>query len=282
MKTLILASVVALTAFAAPASADLLCADKGRFGWKITGPNYNSNTTDWQAKQALGQAIGDGVCQAGWSLVSTVDHRIVNGPANKVHLDSTSSVATVRGSSSTTVTNSAGLITAPWQGFAPQFLKGRRTAIGGSNDKWKLKKTDGDNHKYKLVKQGNHPWPKGSKHVFTTQDILDRDYKGGTATKGVFLQDKLRYNASKDTTTTVTNYDVETTRTYNVSSYRTFCPSVWTYAFVSPTGEVVATTKGKERPCTTRRTMSQRTVTVPSTVSETSVTVGSKYVTPNN
>ena len=275
MKNLILASVVALTAFAAPASADTLCAEKGRFGWKITGPSFTANFTDWQANKAIGEAIGDGKCQSGWDMSSSVDPRIQGMPSSFSKLTSSDSVATVRGSSSNTVTNDAGRITTAYNGNAPAILKGTRS---GAGDKWKLVQSDGNGGgTYKVIRPGNTSRSRGDTLLFTSQMLQDRDNNGNCTVNSRFCRN-LRYAASQDTTTTVTDYDVENTRTYNVTKYRTFCPSVWTYTFVNPTGQAVASAKGYEGQCVTRSYVSQYTVSAPSTVSKTTVTVGSKYV----
>lgn len=275
MKNLILASVVALTAFAAPASADLLCADKGRFGWKITGPDFNSNMTDWQANKALGEYIGDGVCMAGFKLVSDVDPRIDGHPSRSTNLTGTESVATVRGSSSSVVTDEAGRITATYNGSAPIVLKGTRS---GAADKWKLVQSDGNGGGiYRVTRSGNTTRPVGTELHFTAQMLMDRDNNGNCTTNPKWCRN-LRYTASQDTTTTTTDYDVETTKTYRTVSQRTICPSVWTYSWVAPSGDVVASTKAKEGPCVTRKTVSTNTVVAPSQRSKTTVTVGTKYV----
>lgn len=288
MKTFMIAvaSVVGALTFSTTASAQTvvdsdtirLCADKGAFGWVVTG--VNSTTRDWRTNKALGEAIGDGNCQDGWVISSTVDPRIDYAPASKLAGIDTSSVATQTGVSVDVVTNNAGRITASWQGFAPERLKGLPISKGGRGDKWKLMSSDGVNHTYKLVKRGNHPWPQGSTYVFTDQAIIDRDYLGGTSTKpnDAAWNDKLRYAASRDTTTTVQDFDVETTNTFTYTKTRTFCPSVWTYTFTSPAGEVVAVKEGHAGVCVDKKYTSSRNVVSNSSRSVTNVVVGDKYV----
>lgn len=283
VAVLSLGTLAACTASAQHATTDsfALCADKGRWGWKITGSTDAPGSTfrDWQTNKVLGEIIGDGNCQDGWTMTSDVDPRIQGVPTSKLNGVETSSVATLRGSHSSVVTDDAGRITASWQGFAPEVLKGRNN---GSNDKWKLVSTDGVNHTYKLVKKGNHPWPKGSTYVFIDQDIIDRDFKGGTATVDPFYHDKLRYAASRDTTTTVQDFDVETTKTYSYIKTRTFCPSVWTYGYVSPAGQVVAIKQGNVGPCVDKKYVVTRDAVSNTTRSVTNVVVGDRYVTPQN
>ena len=245
-----------------------VCAEKARFGWKLTG-DAGSAFRDWATNKAIGEAIGDGNCQDGWTMVSSVDQRVFEQLGMGGMTSRGFSQTTVEGV--TVETNAAGRITASWQGFAPEVLKGRNN---GSNDKWKLMSTDGVNHTYKLVKKGNHPWPKGSTYVFTDQDIIDRDFKGGTATVIPFLHDKLRYAASRDTTTT----DYARVTGIIVRTVRFICPSQWSYAHVSPTGEMFVYTQDA-KPCV--RNVSTRTIPGDTYTWSRSVR-GSKYVTPQN
>lgn len=263
------ASMVGSVAFANVASASTftLCAEEARNGWKLEGGS--ATFTDWSANQAIGEMIGDGNCQSGWTLVTDIDPRIDGvAPASRTRNSSNSFVTNV-----TTVTNDAGRITASWQGFAPEVLLGRSVANGGDGTKWKLVDTDGVNHTYKLKRVGIHPWPRGSLWVATDQDIIDRDFKGGTAVVDRLREDKLRYAASTDTTTT----DTQTNSYVTVTTFTIHCPSVYDYTWLSPEGEAVAFVAGEVRECNVKR--NSRTVQVGSSTSSVSVT-GDRYVTP--
>lgn len=283
MKTFMIAvaSVVGALTFSTTASADTfdnVCATKQSRGWVVT--NIPSNYRDWQMNRALGEAIGDGNCVDGLQVVSSVDHRIVMG--NNTRLAGVDSVvtSTLTNTKTTVTTADAGRITASWQGFAPEVLQGLSVARGGDDTKWKLVNSDGVNHTYKLKKQGIHPWPKGSRWVATDQAIIDRDFKGGTAIVPRLRWDKLRYAASRDTTTVERDYDVETVKTYNYSKTRVFCPAVWTYTFVTAEGQVLGSHQGHVGECQEKRYMATDTRVIKGSRSTTDVSVGGKYVTP--
>lgn len=290
MKNIIASVVVAAGAVAlavpatavtssAPTADNLtICATEGTRGWKLTG-TPGATFTDWNMNQIIGEMVGDGNCQEGWSMLSSVDPRITLGNGTQLNNVDTATDRVVTDTNTVVTTADAGRITAAWQGFAPEVLKGRNN---GSNDKWKLMSTDGVNHTYKLVKQGNHPWSKGTEHVFTDQMIIDRDFKGGTAVVDPFYYDKLRYAASRDTTTVNQDYVTTTTRTYTYTGTRVFCPSVWTYTFVSPNGDAVGNVQGRVGECQEKRYTVTRVESFDRNGSTTTSTVGDKYVTPQN
>ena len=271
------ASMIGSVAFAdvqnmAPTSKTYtICAEEARFGWKLSG-TPGSTFTDHAANKAIGQVIGDGNCQSGWTMVTDID------PRTTVSTRGTGMWSARQGAVSSTVAQDAGRVTSSYQGFAPEALKGFSIAQGGYGDKWRLQSSDGNGGgTYKLVKKGNHPWARGTTHVFTSQMIQDRDSVGGTSTRpgNKRWEDKLRYAASEDVTTTdqVVNSGVSVTRT------RVMCPSVYDYTFVAPTGEAVAIVNGHVFPCTVKRS----TVSMTQTGSRTVVldrTTGNKYVTP--
>jgi hypothetical protein len=282
MKTfMIAAATVVAGVFASTASAQTvvdsdtirLCANKGAFGWVVTG--VNSTTRDWRTNKALGQAIGDGNCQDGWVISSTVDPRIQGAPSSKMAGIDTSSVATPTGTSVGVVTNDAGRITSTYNGSAPVVLKG---TTSGANDKWRLVSPDGNGGGvYKVVRPGNTSRSKGDTLLFTSQMLQDRDRNGNCTTNAKWCRN-FRYAASRDTTTTVQDFDVETTKTITYSKTRTFCPSVWTYTFTSPAGEVVAIKESRAGVCTDKKYTVTRNIVSNSARSVTSVNVGDKYV----
>lgn len=277
MKFVTIAAAAIVSAVASTASAsitvsfDNVCAEKKANGWVVTG--IPATLRDWNTTRAIGEAIGDGNCADGWVVNSDVDPRIVLDASSTVSTDNfTNIVDTVVD----VTTEDAGRITASWQGFAPEVLRGRNN---GSADKWKLIDTDGTNHTYRLVRQGNHPWPKGSTFVFTDQAIIDRDYKGGTAVVDPFYYDKLRYGASRDTTTTTDHFVAGTTVT--VTYVHVSCPSVWSHDFVAPSGAIVASEQGEALPCVVKVTTGMKEVVSSRTGTDVvSVVVGDKYVTP--
>lgn len=282
MKNVLFATV-AIFAFSGVSQADTLCADKGRWGWKIYGPDFNSNYTDWATNKAIGEAIGDGNCQEGWQMVSDADPRIVYGGSTQLVGSTVDRDRTLTGSSSSVSTADAGRITATYQGFAPEVLKGRSLQNGGDASKWKLVSSDGNGGgTYRLTKKGSHPWSVGTTHHFTSQMIIDRDYRNGTATVNPKHYDNLRYAASQDTTTTTNTYEVEETQVHTYNRTRTFCPTVWTYTFVNPNGEAVASYEGPAGDCTEKTYQTSKTVTKTYEVTGSSTHVGEKYVTPES
>lgn len=250
MKTLpLIAFVATCVAFAGitftvtNASADTLCAEKARFGWKISGPDFSANYTDWQANKAIGQVIGDGNCQDGWTMVSSVDPRIQFGGSKVVFDD------VVVGTKTVTRTKSVfdGRVTSAYNGTAPDVLKGRRA---GAADKWKLVSRDGNGGGiYRVVKPGNTSRSKGTKLHFTSDMLIARDNQSGTATTNEYWHRNFRYNQYKDVTT---SHDVDVMGKERRVVSRTFCPSVHTWTFVAPSGEAVATTQGKVGECVTK------------------------------
>ena len=275
MNRLIIAAAAAIStaSFATVASAQIsyenVCASKGANGYVISG--LPSTLTDYATKEIIGAALGDGNC-ATWTVDATANIRAggishMNGSA---HVDQTPYTETT--------VLSAGRITAPWQGFAPERLKGLPISKGGRGDKWKLMSSDGSNHTYKLVKRGNHPWPKGSTYVFTDQDIIDRDYLGGTSTKpnDAAWNDKLRYAAERDRVDTK-----QTTVKYaTVTKYVEVCPTAWDYTFSDQNGNVVAVLNGEVKPCTMKRVTTKSEVSGSGTVTLGSL-FGQKRVASN-
>lgn len=278
MKSLVIAAIAALT-FGTVASAQVsevrtsgpqtICAEKARFGWKLSG-DAGSTFRDWATNKAIGEAIGDGNCQTGWTMVSSVDQRAFE----QLGMGDVSS----RGFNQTTVTgvtvetSDAGRITAPYQGFAPVVLKGRPNHAG---DKWKLVEADGNGGGiYKVKRSGNTSRPRGTELHFTQQMLIDRDNQGGTGATNEYWWRNFRYNASRDTTTT----DYAHVTGVTVRTVRYSCPSQWSYAHVSPTGEMFVYTQ-EAKPC--QRKVTTRNVDVVRTDFSRSVR-GSKYVTPQN
>ena len=266
------ASMIGSVAFAdvqnmAPAAKTYtICAEEARFGWKLSG-TPGSTFTDHAANKAIGQVIGDGNCQSGWTMVTDIDPRTTTSTSG------TGMWSARQGAVTSTVAQDAGRITSSYQGFAPEVLKGR---TNGAGDKWKLVEADGNGGgTYKVKRSGNTSRPVGTELHFTQQMLIDRDNRGGTGTTNEYWWRNFRYAASEDVTTTdqVVNSGVSVTRT------RVMCPSVYDYTFVAPTGEAVAVVNGRVFPCTVKRS----TVSSTRTNSRTVVlerSTGDKYVTP--
>ena len=231
----------------------------------------NSTTRDWRTNKALGQAIGDGNCQDGWVISSTVDPRIQGVPSSKMAGIDTSSVAALTGSASsveTAVTPKG--ITAAYQGYAPPRLFNVTTGamknlVGYDNNGRAL---------YKIL-NGNNA---GNVQTWSETKLLDRSVRDGCRPNQTNNCHRLRYDSAVDTTTTVQNFDVETTKTITYTKTRTFCPSIWTYTFTSPSGEVVAIKESRAGVCTNKKYTVTRNVVSNSARSVTSVNVGDKYV----
>lgn len=237
MKTLpLIAIVAAFAAFAGNASAETLCAEKGRWGWKIDGPDFSANYTDWQANKAIGQVIGDGNCQSGWTMVHTVDPRIqISG--GKVVFDDV-----VVGTETVTSTKSVftGRKTLAFNGSYPTVIRNVDTGM-----RKKFIGTDSaGNGLYRTTKDGY--FPKGTVQTWSKDKLAGRDVKSGyTGRNG----HKMRYDQYKDVTT---SHDVDVMGKERRVVSRTFCPSVNSWTFVAPSGEAVATTQGKVGECVTK------------------------------
>jgi len=256
-----------------PVTYDNVCASERVRGWLVTG--IPSTMRDWPTTQVIGTTIGDGNCQDGWVMNSTVDPRIQGVPSSKMAGVDTSSIATLTDTSVGVVTNDAGRITSTYNGSAPVVLKG---TASGANDKWRLVTPDGNGGGvYKVVRPGNTSRSKGDTLLFTSQMLQDRDRNGNCTTNAKWCRN-FRYAASQDTTTTVKDFDVETTKTITYNKTRTFCPSVWTYNFVAPTGEAVGSVQGHVGECVDKKYSVTREVVSNSTRSATNVNVGDKYV----
>ena len=234
-------SVIAIVAalVASPAAADTLCAEQGRWGWKITGPDFSANYTNHAANTAIGTIIGDGNCQSGWEMVTEIDPR--NDTSSKVVYE-----PVVVGTRTYYDTKKVfdGRVTSAYTGEAPSVLKGRRN---GAADKWKLVEADGNGGgTYRVTKPGNTSRTKGTKLHFTRDMLIARDNKSGTATTDPYWHRNFRYDQYKDVTTTREGdvMGVQPRRTTRVK-----CPSVVSWAFVSPAGDVVAVTQGKVAEC---------------------------------
>ena len=243
MKTLpLIAFVATCVAFAGitftvtNASADTLCAEKARFGWKISGPDFSANYTDWQANAAIGQVIGDGNCQDGWTMVSSVDPRVQFGGSKVVFDD------VVVGTKTVTRTKSVfdGRKTLAFNGEFPVVIRNvdtgmRKRFIGVDSS---------GNGLYRTTKDGYYP--KGTVQVWSKSKLAGRDVKSGyTGANG----HRMRYDQFKDVTT---SHDVDVMGKARRVVSRTFCPSVHTWTFVAPSGEAVATTQGKVGECVTK------------------------------
>jgi hypothetical protein len=218
-----------------------LCADQGKFGarpgYKITG--INANFTDWQTNKILGDIIGDGNCQSGWTMHTDIDPRIEYG-STAVYDDVVVGTETV----TNTKTVFDGRVTSAYNGTAPDVLKGRRA---GAADKWKLVSRDGNGGGiYRVVKPGNTSRSKGTKLYFTSDMLVARDNQSGNATTNPYWHRNFRYDQFKDVTT---SHDVDVMGKQRRVVSRTFCPSVYTWIMISPSGEAVASTQGYVAPC---------------------------------
>jgi len=291
MKNIIASVVVAAgaVALAMPATAQVtgsaptadnltICATEGTRGWKLTG-TPGATFTDWDMNKIIGQIVGDGNCQEGWAMLSSVDPRIMLGNGIQLNNVDTATDRVVTDTNTVVTTADAGRITAAYQGFAPEVLKGRPNH---ANDKWKLVAADGNGGgTYKVKRPGNTTRSKGDTLLFTSQMLEDRDHNGTCTTNAKWCRN-FRYGASRDTTTVTEDYVTTTTRTYTYTGTRVFCPSVWTYTFVSPNGDAVGNVQGRVGECQEKRYTITRVESFDRNGSTTTSTVGDKYVTPQN
>ena len=244
----------------------LICAYDRPNGWVLEGTH--ATFTDWAANQVIGEAIGDGNCQSGWSMATFIDPRITGV------VPTTSRTVVSGGLDTVTVTVvDAGRKTSAYTGEAPVVLKGRKN---GAGDKWRLVQSDGNGGGiYRVVKPGNTSRPVGTELLFDAQMLIDRDNQGGTATTNPRWHRNYRYDAVRDVTTTDTSAVYQTV---TITSRTVHCPTSYEWAFISPDGSVSAVTKGEVKPCVVKtRTSTQSVLIRPAS---TTVETGEKYI-PN-
>ena len=244
----------------------LICAYDRPNGWVLEGTH--ATFTDWAANQVIGEAIGDGNCQTGWSMATFIDQRIPGV------MPTTSRTVVSGGLDTVTVTVvDAGRKTSAYNGEAPAVLKGQR---GGAGDKWRLVQSDGNGGGiYRVVRSGNTSRPRGTELLFDADMLMARDNQSGDATVNEYWQRNYRYDAVRDVTTTDTS---AVYRTVTIKHTHVSCPPSYEWAFISPDGSVSAVTKGEVKPCVTKtRTSTQSVLIRPAS---TTVETGEKYI-PN-
>lgn len=236
IPAILLVAILAAT----PAFADTLCADKGRWGYKITGSEFSANYTNHAANTAIGEIIGDGNCQSGWEMITEIDPRI--DISSEVVYDRV--VVGTRTRSKTTEVFD-GRVTSSYTGEAPSVLKGRPNRAA---DKWKLVEADGNGGgTYRVTKPGNTSRTKGTELHFSRDMLIARDNKSGTATANSYWHRNFRYDQYKEVTT---SREIDIMGTQPRRTTRVKCPPVFSWAFVSPSGDVVAVTQGRVVECT--------------------------------
>ena len=244
----------------------LICAYDRPNGWVLEGTH--ATFTDWAANQVIGEAIGDGNCQTGWSMATFMDQRIPGV------MPTTSRTVVSGGLDTVTVTVvDAGRKTSAYNGEAPAVLKGQRD---GAGDKWRLVQSDGNGGgTYRVVRPGNTSRPRGTELLFDADMLMARDNQSGDATVNEYWQRNYRYDAVRDVTTTDTS---AVYRTVTIKHTHVSCPPSYEWAFISPDGSVSAVTKGEVKPCVVKtRTSTQSVLIRPAS---TTVETGEKYI-PN-
>ena len=287
MKSLIIAATAALT-FATTASAqtganlDLndmtICAEKARFGWKLSG-TPGATFTKWDTNKAIGEMIGDGNCESGWSMSTSMDARVFEemGMSSRSSFDSTGTAVT--GVSVDTV--DAGRMTN--RNVIDAFDVGNINTDAvkitmapavviineSSGAKKKFVKFENGSAYYRVVREGTTPGalPRGTIQEWNFRKWIEQTNALGCT--GINCH-KTRYHASRDVTTT----ESTTTQYVNVKSVRVSCPTVYDYVFTGPSGAVVVN-NGRAKACTTKISTSR--VAVGSSVSSSS-SAGDKYI----
>ena len=263
------AFAVSSVSFADSVTYNNVCASEQDNGWVVTG--IPAGMRDWSMTQVIGSSIGDGKCQDGWVMKSTVDPRIQGASVGSTNTE-TSSVSTLTGTTVDVVTNAAtNRLTAEYQGYAPARLFNITTGV-------RKNLVGYDNRGRAIYVRLNGP-KAGQTQKWSEAKLLDRSVRDGCRQSQRNGCHRLRYDASFDTTTTVQDFDVETTKTVTYTKTRTFCPSVWTYDFVAPNGDAAGTVQGNVGECVDERVTVTRHAVSNSTRSSTNIKFGDKYVT---
>ena len=270
----IIASVVTAVAalsFSSVASADVeyrICAEKGKRGWILTdGPG--AVFTDWQANKVIGEMIGDGRCQSGWTMVTEFDPRTSNHvQTNKSNFanggESTSSTETTDAKSRTNLRFNRGLNKF---GAVPEsYVNGNGVTFNfgshntGAGTITYIRSTDS--------KPFVNPYA-----FFNDKDPNSNSNDCGPGkTYGKCMQ-QYSFNRKRDTVTT--NTEVASSG-YTVTRKRTFCPTSVEWTMVAPNGVSVVKTAGRVFPCKTQ-VISSVITTTSNTPASTSV-VSNRYV----
>ena len=284
MKNIIASVVVAAgaIALAMPASAQssevrtvgphTICAEKARFGWKLSG-DAGSVFRNWATNKAIGEAIGDGNCQTGWTMVSSVNQRVFEQLGMGNVSSRGFSVDTVFDTSVEKV-DAGKLRLRNWTDHPIASTNPAPIIINkDTGAKKKFVGFDYDTSKaiYEIVRQGNvngapavgieQKW--GWNKWFSKQEMLDC----GAGDRNCH---KARYWASRDITTT----EGQTTQYVAVRTERFHCPAQWSYAHVAPTGEMFVYTQDA-KPCQRKVSWSQREV---GTSNWSNTSAGDKYI----
>lgn len=291
MKNIIASVVVAAgaVALAMPATAQVtgsaptadnltICAEKARFGWKLSG-TPGATFTQWDTNKAIGEIIGDGNCESGWSMSTSMDARVFEemGMSSRSSYDSTGtavtgvSVATVDAGRMTNRNVVDPLNVGNVNTNAVKITMAPAVVIinESSGAKKKFVKFENGSAYYRVVREGTTPGahPRGYVQEWDSRKWIEQTNALGCTGNNCH---KTRYHASRDVTTTETT----TTQYVNVKSVRVFCPTVYDYVFTGPSGAVVVN-NGRAKPCTTKISTSR--VAVGSSVSSSS-SAGDKYI----
>jgi hypothetical protein len=281
------ASMIGSVAFAdvqnmAPASKTYtICAEEARFGWKLSG-TPGSTFTSWGTNKAIGQIIGDGNCESGWTMSTNMDARVFEemGASGRSTFNSTGTAVTdvsVQTVDAGRMTN-RNVIDAFDVGnvntdvvkitMAPAVV-----IINEDNGaKKKFVKFENGSAYYRVVREGTGPnaTPVGTVQEWDFRKWIERTNALGCTGNNCH---KTRYSASRDVTTT----ELTTTQYVNVRSVRVSCPTVYNYIFSGPSGAVVVN-NGRVKACTTKIVNSRVAV---GTNVRSSSSAGDKYIDVN-
>ncbi len=290
MKSLIIAAVATVsigTVANAQTGANLdlndmtICAEKARFGWKLSG-TPGATFTAWDTNKAIGEIIGDGNCQSGWSMSTNTDARVFEemGMSSRSSFDSTGTAVT----DVSVDTVDAGRMTN--RNVIDAFDVGNvdtdvvkitmAPAVVIINEstgaKKRFVKFENGSAYYRIVREGTTPGalPQGTVQEWNFRKWIEQTNALGCTGTNCH---KTRYHASRDITTT----ESTTTQYVNVKTVRVSCPTVYDYVFSGPSGAVVVN-NGRAKACATKISTSQ--VAVGSSVSSSS-SAGDKYIDVN-
>jgi len=246
-----------------------ICAEKGNRGWILTdGPG--AVFTDWQANKIIGEIIGDGRCQSGWTLQTKFDHRLSN------HVEHNKSNFAMGGNSesSTVTTDAKSRTNLRFNRGLNKFGAVPESYVNGNGVTFNFGSHDPGAGTVTYIRSTDSKSFTNTYAFFNDKDPRSKSNDCGVGKTYNKCMQNYSYNRKRDTVTTNTD---ASSAGYTVTRKRTFCPSSAEWTIVGPNGNAVVKTAGRVFPCKTK-TVSSVITTTRSNPASTSVN-SNRYVT---